>query len=277
MKMNWSELEGTKIRATDGDVGKLKDLYFDDESFKVRFALVETGGILSRKWALISPQAFGAFEPQTKRLPINLSKSKIEKSPDVSDINTLRNEDQKAVCDYFGWATNWYGRKGDLRVLQKLLQCKVLAEDEKVGGLDDVILDLNVWSVQSLVLNAGSWLSGKKILVPTQKVKSFTVEDNIVSIDMTRDRIEEAPDYNPEKHLKSDQKIERASMKKDQERRKDNLKSNQKRERASMEKDTKAAKDNFDNKQIKDKNDQWLGQEHAKINLKKSQKMAREA
>lgn len=50
-------MEGYTIGATDGVVGRVKDFYFDDEAWVVRYLVVETGEWLARRRVLISPIA----------------------------------------------------------------------------------------------------------------------------------------------------------------------------------------------------------------------------
>jgi uncharacterized protein YrrD len=40
------ELEGYAIHATDGAIGRVRDFYFDDESWVVRYFVVDTGAWL---------------------------------------------------------------------------------------------------------------------------------------------------------------------------------------------------------------------------------------
>ena len=42
-----SELQGLIIRATDGELGTAQEFYFDDESWAIRYVVVETGGWLN--------------------------------------------------------------------------------------------------------------------------------------------------------------------------------------------------------------------------------------
>ena len=37
-------LQGYGLRATDGSVGKIADLYFDDHAWIIRYVVVDTGG-----------------------------------------------------------------------------------------------------------------------------------------------------------------------------------------------------------------------------------------
>ncbi len=55
MLRNAKDLHGFKIRATDGELGTVDQLYFDDETWAIRYLMVETGGWLGGRRVLISP------------------------------------------------------------------------------------------------------------------------------------------------------------------------------------------------------------------------------
>ena len=40
------QLQGGTIRATDGEIGKVDQFYFDDETWAIRYLVVNTGGWL---------------------------------------------------------------------------------------------------------------------------------------------------------------------------------------------------------------------------------------
>ena len=46
MQYSVKDLKGYAIGATDGDIGKLDDFYFDDESWTIRYLVAETGSCL---------------------------------------------------------------------------------------------------------------------------------------------------------------------------------------------------------------------------------------
>jgi hypothetical protein len=50
-------LVGRRVEASDGDVGRVDDVYFDDESWTLRYLVLKTGGWLSGRKVLIAPLA----------------------------------------------------------------------------------------------------------------------------------------------------------------------------------------------------------------------------
>ena len=81
MLRNVTHLKGFAIRATDGEIGTVDQFYFDDESWAIRYLVVNTGGWLSGRLVLVSPIALRQAEWQSKRLDVALTKKQIEDSP----------------------------------------------------------------------------------------------------------------------------------------------------------------------------------------------------
>lgn len=59
MLRSMNDLKGYQIQATDGTIGHVKDFYFDDEWWTVRYLVVETGNWFNNRKVLISPFAIG--------------------------------------------------------------------------------------------------------------------------------------------------------------------------------------------------------------------------
>jgi hypothetical protein len=53
-----------KLGASDGTIGRVKDFYFDDLNWVVRYLVADTGSWLSGRQVLISPHAFGRLVRQ---------------------------------------------------------------------------------------------------------------------------------------------------------------------------------------------------------------------
>src|SRR5690606_19431095 len=75
------KIEGFSLLAADGEIGKVKDLYFDDHQWRVRYVVVDTGGWLSGRRVLISPVSVGTPDWEEKTLPVNLTREQVESSP----------------------------------------------------------------------------------------------------------------------------------------------------------------------------------------------------
>jgi hypothetical protein len=65
MLQSIKQLYGETLRASDGEIGHVKNFYFDDHNWAVRYVIVDTGAWLSGRLVLISPHAFG--KPPARR------------------------------------------------------------------------------------------------------------------------------------------------------------------------------------------------------------------
>lgn len=59
MLRNIIDLENYAIHATDGAIGQVKDFYFDDETWVIRYLVVNTGSWLSNREVLIARTSIG--------------------------------------------------------------------------------------------------------------------------------------------------------------------------------------------------------------------------
>ncbi|MER3476254.1 MAG: photosystem reaction center subunit H [Leptolyngbya sp. ERB_1_2] len=72
----------------------------------------------------------------------------------------------------------------------------VYAGDEKVGSVEDVLVDDN-GSFRYLVINTGLWILGKKVLMPIAQGRIANT-DHKVYANLTKAQVENLPDYNPD-------------------------------------------------------------------------------
>ena len=81
------ELRGYAITASDGDIGQVDDLYFDDEAWVMRYLAVDTGTWLPGRRVLISPISLDHPDWMAQRLPVALTAEQVRTAP----ISTRRN------------------------------------------------------------------------------------------------------------------------------------------------------------------------------------------
>jgi len=54
-----TDMVGYRIAAEDGEVGKVRDFYFDDQEWTMRYLVADTGKWLPGRLVLISPVSLG--------------------------------------------------------------------------------------------------------------------------------------------------------------------------------------------------------------------------
>ena len=107
MLRNLKELQGYALRATDGDIGTIKDFYFDDEKWVVRYLVVETGTWLSSRQVLISPVSIGAPNHDDKVLAAHISRDQVKNSPDIDTDKPVSRQHEMDYLDYYGYPAYW--------------------------------------------------------------------------------------------------------------------------------------------------------------------------
>ena len=90
------KLEGLTIGASDGAIGKVKDFYFDDEAWVVRYLVVDTGHWLAGREVLISPYSIGQVAWESETLPVNLTKAQIKNSPDIDTARPVSRQFERS-------------------------------------------------------------------------------------------------------------------------------------------------------------------------------------
>jgi len=108
MLRNLKDLEGYALRATDGDIGAVKDFYFDDERWTVRYLVVKTGHWLGRK-VLISPVSIGAPDDADKVLPVSITREQVKNSPDIDTDKPVSRQHEIDTLGYYGYPAYWDG------------------------------------------------------------------------------------------------------------------------------------------------------------------------
>jgi hypothetical protein len=109
MLRSMKDLEGYAIQATDGVIGHVKDFYFDDEAWVVRYLIVETGSWLSSRKVLISPISIGKPDWIKRVLPVVITMEQVRKSPDIDTDKPVSRQHEAQYLGYYDYPCYWGG------------------------------------------------------------------------------------------------------------------------------------------------------------------------
>ena len=73
---------GFHLVAVDGEIGHLDDILID-ESWTVRYLVVDTSNLIGGKSVLISPKALERIDSAEKQIKVRLTRAEIQSSPTV--------------------------------------------------------------------------------------------------------------------------------------------------------------------------------------------------
>jgi hypothetical protein len=203
MLQSIKQLYGGKLGATDGEIGRVKNFYFDDQTWAVRYLVADTGTWLSGRQVLLPPHALGKASPGGKVLAVNLTRKQIEDSPSIEWYKPVSRQFEEAYYRYFGWPSYWQqdglggmSRSPFLEPTVKSLPnrravtiqsppkhaaarlcstreakgCHLQAGDGIIGHISDFIVDARNWTIPQLVIKTGLRVSGREVQIPTSKV-----------------------------------------------------------------------------------------------------------
>jgi len=103
------DLEDFKIDATDGEIGHIKDFYFEDDAWVVRYFVVDTGTWLASRKVLISPISVREPNWLARTLPVSINKEQVKNSPDFDSDKPVSRQNEERYLGYFGYPSYWGG------------------------------------------------------------------------------------------------------------------------------------------------------------------------
>jgi uncharacterized protein YrrD len=80
-----------------------------------------------------------------------------------------------------------------IRSVHEIRGYKLQAKDGEFGKVDDVLFDEKLWVIRYLVADTGSWLSGRKVLIPPSVLGKPSWKDSALPVDLVKSEIEESP------------------------------------------------------------------------------------
>ena len=215
MLQNIKELYGNTLAASDGDIGHVKDFYFDDQTWVIRYLVADTGSWLTGRLVLLSPHAFGRFDQGTKILHVNLSRKQIENSPSIESHKPVSRQYESEYYSYYGWPSYWEGNAmwgiGGYPVVVPLANDQMETDpqhhhrddphlqstggvsgyqiqtvDGTIGHVSSFLVDAKSWAIRELVVETGHWYSGKEILISPSKVDQVSYAESKVFVNLTK-------------------------------------------------------------------------------------------
>jgi uncharacterized protein YrrD len=220
------ELKGVTIEAMDGDIGGVQDLYFDDQTWTVRYVVVDTGTWLPGRQVLISPFAFQAV-PGALRLRTSLTKERVQNSPSIDADRPVNRQREIEFSEYYGYPHYWVGpnRWGDLaypvmpsqpsiadqemlarelesgdpnlRSARDVMGYYIHATDGDLGHVEDFLVDAETWAIRYIIVDTRNWLPGRRVLISPEWIQRVSWEDSKVYVDLSKRHIEAAPEFDP--------------------------------------------------------------------------------
>jgi len=228
MLTNAKYLKDLVVSATDGEIGTVENLYFDDETWAIRFLTVQTGGWLGGRQVLISPFSVIDANWRVGRLDVSLTKKQVEGSPDIDTDRPVSRQHEAAYLGYFGYPYYWGGPymwgpalypsgtpmiptaaasealaeriqrespDSHLRSADAVNGYRIEAADGEIGHVDGFVVDDKNWSIRYMEVATRNWWPDKKVLISPAWIKHVSWTDSTVYVRLSREAIQTGPEF----------------------------------------------------------------------------------
>jgi len=81
-----------------------------------------------------------------------------------------------------------------LRSIKELLNYTIRAKDGDFGRVSDFYFDDDMWTVRYLVVDTGTWLPGRQLLISRLVLRQPDWEAHVFPVDLTKEQVESSPD-----------------------------------------------------------------------------------
>jgi len=223
-------IHGYTVQATDGEVGKVETLYFDDETWAIRYLVVNVGNWLLPNQIILSPVAVTTVDREEKTISVALTKEQVKNSPDIDTERPISRQYEVTLHDYYNWNPYWLHAptysgglttvnaaaleqksgttravpshaeetNNHLRSTDEVAGYHIHATDGEIGHIEKFLIDTDFWFIRYFVIDTKNWLPGKKVIVAPRWIKEINWAEREVFVNMTQDMIESSPEYKGE-------------------------------------------------------------------------------
>jgi hypothetical protein len=229
------DLQEYSILAADGEIGRAVDFYIDDQDWSIRYLVLETGPWILGRRVLVSPAAAGDPDPESKQIPLSLTRDQVKASPEIDTDKPVSRQQEQDLHDHYGWPVYWGSLPGNpgsmvMGMPPNMAIESAIEEGDENGeafprrgetGLQEGpnlrsfrevsgysikardgeagrVADLLVdetWTIRYLIVDTGSWLPGRKVLFAPAWITLIRGDRSQFEVDLSQETIRNSPEY----------------------------------------------------------------------------------
>jgi hypothetical protein len=227
MLKRYNELRNCVLHADDGEIGRCKDFLYDDRDWQIRYMVADTKKWLPGRKVILTTDLLKQPRWDDKSLPVGLTREQFQRQPPLEEDPPLIQQIAQR-----NWIENtkpfyWVGPGGfgvyeypwppvereqkplpppdpeqaHLRSAEELTGYNIEAEDGRIGHVDDLLVQVEPWTVRFFIVDTRNWLPGRKVLVSPQWAVNVDWRDRSLVVALSKEAIEKSPEYDPDKDL----------------------------------------------------------------------------
>lgn len=101
------EVTGYHLQAIDGEIGHVEDFILDDETWTIRYIVVDTRNWLPGKKVLVSPAWFESIDWAENKVNVDLIRQQVKDSPEYDPTAPVNREYETKLYDFYGRPKYW--------------------------------------------------------------------------------------------------------------------------------------------------------------------------
>ena len=94
------------------------------------------------------------------------------------------------------------------RSVNSLIGYTIKAKDGELGKVSEFFFDDHTWSIRYLVVETGSWLNERKVLIPHSALGTTDWKSQTFQVNLTMEQISNSPDVETKKTVSRQQEIQ---------------------------------------------------------------------
>jgi sporulation protein YlmC with PRC-barrel domain len=102
-----SAVSGYNIHATDGEIGHIEDFVIDDETWTIRYLIVDTKNWWPGKRVLLAPKWIKSVSWEESKIFVDLPREKIKQAPEYSEKTLMDRDYEDKLHKHYGRQGYW--------------------------------------------------------------------------------------------------------------------------------------------------------------------------
>ncbi len=107
------EVSGYNIQSEDGEIGHVEDFVIDDETWAIRYLIIDTRNWWPGKKVLVSPQWIESVSWSESKVFVNLSREAIRQSPEYTEESLLTRDYEDGLHRHYNRRGYWVDDRAD--------------------------------------------------------------------------------------------------------------------------------------------------------------------
>lgn len=229
MLHSFRDLEGRRLCIEKRPVGRIKQIFFDDQKWAIRYLVAVSGFWPIRNYLLIPPQKTTGITKE-EDIQLSITEAEFEKCPTIESDKPVSRQKEAEFCMRYRWPMYWtgagvhgaaataetlrkahcesvgqneptdkslIGKSSDphLRSSAEVLGYRVETKIKKFGSVFDLIIDEGDWTLRYFSIDTVKWWPSRHVLLAPSWISSISWNKRSLIVNLSDEDIKSAPAY----------------------------------------------------------------------------------